>query len=338
MKIVFAVRNGAERKMAEEKMKQAGIAAEVEYVRGALSGPRLGKARTAEAVAVFVDSCLDAETLGKLSALKFIATRSTGFDHIDLEACRKRGITVSNVPSYGERTVAEYAFALILELSRGVMKSYTQVREEGVFDAESIQGFDLYGKTLGVVGTGKIGKNAARIGLGFGMKIAMCDTYPDQNFAGEIGCKYQNIEEVLRTSDIVTLHVPYMKETHHLMNAARLKMMKKGSYLINTSRGAVVDTQALIKVLRAKHLAGAGLDVLEEEDIMKKEADFAVKRYLKGEELKTVLQNHVLVDMPNVIVTPHNGFNTREANERILDTTIQNIQAFLKGAPTNVVT
>ncbi len=168
------------------------------------------------------------------------------------------------------------------------------------------------------------------------MNVLVCDVKPDEKLAEKLNFKYDEFENVLTKSDIVTLHVPYLKATHHLINAENIAKMKKGAYLINTSRGAVVETEALVGALKSGHLAGAGLDVLEEEGIMRDEFSFITKVDSKEHDLKAVLAGHVLIDMPNVIVTPHNAFNTKEALSRILNTTLDNIKSFIDGKPINL--
>ncbi|MDD5710658.1 MAG: hydroxyacid dehydrogenase [Candidatus Colwellbacteria bacterium] len=290
-----------------------------------------------EIISVFVDSNVSKKIIDLFPSLKFIATRSTGFDHIDLETCKERGIAVSNVPSYGDNTVAEYVFALILALSRKIYIAYEQVREEGDFSYDALQGFDLLGKTMGVIGTGRIGKYTARIAKGFGMRVLAYDIMPDRKFARKIGVTYVSLEELLKESDIVSIHVPYAKETHHLIDKNKMALMKKGAYLINTSRGAVVDTQALVVALKSGQLSGAGLDVLEEEDAIKDEVEFLLNKKVTEHDLRNVIANHILVDIPNVIITPHTAFNTKEALMRILDTTVANINSYLKRKPQNCV-
>lgn len=289
-----------------------------------------------EVISVFVDSTVDAPVIDAFPNLKLITARSTGYDNIDLNKCKERNIAVATVPSYGEETVAEYAFALILSLSRKVSKSFDQIRETGSFNLEGMSGFDLQGKTLGVVGTGKIGRNVIRIAKGFEMNVIASDNFPNEEAAKALGFTYCPLNELLAKSDIVTLHVPYLKETHHLINEKTLNQMKPGAYLINTSRGPVVETEALVKALKSGQLAGAGLDVLEEEGIIKDELDFIVSGHPEEHNLRAALANHVLIDMPNVIITPHNAFNTREALQRILQTTVDNIKAFQSGAPANL--
>ncbi len=286
---------------------------------------------------IFVDSKIDETVLAALPQLKFIATRSTGYDHVDLAATTARNITVSSVPSYGENTVAEFAFALLLMVSRKMYEAVRRVRDGSQFNYEGLQGFDLKGRTIGVVGTGRIGRHIMNMAKGFGMTIVGYDPYPNEALAKEVGFTYLSLEELLKVSDVVTLHVPYLPSTHHIINAAALALMKPTAVLINTSRGAVIDTTALAVALKEGKLGGAGLDVIEEEGAIKDEAAFLRQDNTTAETLRTVLADHILMDLPNVVVTPHAAFNTREALQRILDTTIENIVGFVKGAPVNVV-
>src|SRR3989344_327388 len=299
---------------------------EIDYVKQKLPGVLFvqeGDA-DAEAISVFVNHPVDAAEMNKYPKLKLIATRSTGTDHIDIEEAKKRGIAVA---SYGAPTVAEFAFALLLALSRKVCDAHKQVTETGSFSQSGMTGFDLAGKTIGVVGCGKIGQHTARIAKGFGMKVLVCDAFKNDALAKEIGFAYAELPELLGASDVISLHVPYIKETHHLINMQNISQIKKGAYLINTARGAVVETAALVKALEDGILAGAGLDVLEEEGDMQDEMRLLSGAHPKEEELKVVLENHYLIDHPRVIITPHIAFDTREAIERILDTTVENIRA-----------
>lgn len=291
----------------------------------------------AEIISVFVDSHIDKKVLERFPSLKLIALRATGFDNIDLNEASKRGIKVANVPSYGEVTVAEFAFALILALSRKIVESRKRVSEEGRFSFEGLLGFDLYGKTLGVVGTGRIGKNVIKIAKGFGMQVLASDVHPQDGLAQELSFVYTDLEELLQKSDIVTLHVPAMPETRHLINRSNIKVMKRGALLVNTCRGEVVETEALVQALESGLIAGAGLDVLEEEGMIKDEMQVLAEGHPKLEEMKIMLEDHILMRMPNVLVTPHTAFQTKEALERILDTTVENIQNFTNGNPQNIV-
>ncbi|MEJ5250489.1 MAG: hydroxyacid dehydrogenase [Chthonomonadetes bacterium] len=288
-----------------------------------------------EAIAVFIGTKVTAATLDALPQLRLILTMSTGYDHIDLDACRQRGITVCNVPHYGENTVAEHTFALILSLSRKLHAAYFQGLR-GEYDLRALRGFDLYGKTLGVIGAGSIGLHVIRIARGFGMRVLAYDTRPQRLLADVLGFTYTDMDTLLAESDIVTLHVPATPATHHLINRDTLRKMKQGALLINTARGAVVDTEALLWALEEGILAGAGLDVIEGEELITEESAL-LKKPLAEATLRQVVQAHLLLRRENVVFTPHIAFNSQEAVERILDTTLENLQAFLKGAPINVV-
>jgi D-lactate dehydrogenase len=291
----------------------------------------------ATVLCTFIESHIGEAELSRFPALKLIATRSTGFDHIDLAAAKARGIVVANVPFYGENTVAEFAFALLLALSRRIIDADERVRETGTFSPKGLRGFDLAGKTIGVIGCGHIGEHVIRMANGFGMKVLGFETHPNPERAKELNFTYATLAELLATSDIITLHVPYNEHTHHLINRENIGTVKKGAYLINTARGAVVETQALIEALQSGILAGAGLDVLEEEGELADEMALLTAPHPREEELRIALENHYLITHPRVIVTPHLAFNTTEAIERILNATIENIQHFATGSPTNIV-
>jgi D-lactate dehydrogenase len=283
------------------------------------------KAKDADIVSVFINSVLDKNIIDALLNLKFIATRSTGFDHIDIPYCQTKNIQVANVPTYGSHTVAEFAFALLLNLSRKIF--------------DPLQGFDLFGKTIGVVGTGKIGKNAIKIAKGFGMNVVAYDLFPDMNFAKENNFIYQSLPEVLAQSDVLTLHAPYTKENHHLINKENVAKMKKGIYMINTARGELVDTDALVWGLKEGIIAAAGLDVLEGERELKEEMEILASEEKSGrvKDYKTLLEDRVLIEMPNVIITPHIAFYSKEAQMEIIKTTVENIKSFISGKIQNLV-
>jgi len=289
-----------------------------------------------EAISIFIYSPIDENILSKLPNLKLITTRSTGYDHIDLAACKKRNIVVCNVPTYGENTVAEHTFALILALSRKIINCHERT-QQGSFEIEGLRGFDLKGKTLGVVGSGNIGRHVIRIAQGFEMNLLVYDAFPNPQTAKEMGFKYVSMEELLKNSDIITLHIPYNDKTHHFINKKSFEKIKKGAYLINTSRGGIVDTDALVKALKSKKIAGAGLDVLEGECDLLEERQLVSKDFSPSCDMKTLVEDHILMDLPNVIVTPHNAFNTHEALMRILQTTIASINGFKTNTFVNVV-
>ncbi|GMU74326.1 MAG: lactate dehydrogenase [Candidatus Campbellbacteria bacterium] len=310
---------------------------QADFVSEKVDDVTVARAADAEIVSVFVGSPVHASHIEKMPKLKLLSTRSTGYDHLDVAEAHKRGIAVSYVPFYGENTVAEHAFGLLLALSKRIYAGYDQIREKGDFHWDELQGFDLKGKTIGIVGMGRIGFHAAKIARGFDMRVLAYDIHPNDKLAHEAGFTYVSLDELLSHSDIVTLHVSHNDTSHHLIDADALSKMKKGAILINTSRGAVVNTQALLAALQKGHLGGACLDVLEEEGIIQDEMQYLLSQDTEQHDLRTVLANHVLVDMPNVIVTPHIAFNTKEAVERILETTLDSIEAFMKGKPINLV-
>lgn len=301
-----------------------------------LSQDTLELAKNADVVSIFIDSKIDAAILQQLPQLKMIATRSTGFDHIDLETCKTMGIKVCNVPFYGENTVAEHTFALILDLSRRIYQSLVRTKK-GDFSLEGLQGFDLKGKTIGIVGMGHIGQHVARIAQGFEMNVLGFDVNQDKKLAKKIGFSYASLEDLLRNSDIITLHAPYNKFTHHLINANNMAFIKKGAYLINTARGGLIETAVLVEALKNGTLAGAGLDVMEEENSIKEEVSLLSKLFFKRHNLDIISQDHALMKMDNVIITPHNAFNSKEALERILETTVENVLAYTKKKLINTI-
>ncbi|KKQ23674.1 MAG: hydroxyacid dehydrogenase [Candidatus Staskawiczbacteria bacterium RIFCSPLOWO2_12_FULL_37_15] len=309
---------------------------ELSFFPGPVAPENIAEIKNCQIISPFIYSKIDENILSELSELKFISTRSTGFDHIDMSETRRINILVSNVPSYGENTVAEHTFALILDLSRKIYQSINRAKS-GDFSLDGLRGFDLKNKTLGIIGLGHIGQRVAKIARGFEMNVLVSDLNKDKKLVQELGFQYTDINDLLAKSDIISLHVPYNKDTDHLINLHNINLIKKGAYLINTARGGLVETTALIESLGKGILAGAGLDVLEEECFVKEERQLLSKEFPKTCDLKTVLQNHILLQQENVIITPHNAFNSKEALERILETTVQNIQAFLIGKAINIV-
>lgn len=329
MKIAFfSLRKSFQRRLVSQK--PFGKKHKVYFFADPLDANHLPSQRDFDVISVFVDSHLNAQVLKKFPKLKLIAARSTGIDHIDLSFCKKHKIVVANVPTYGENTVAEHAFGLLLALSKRIFDGYQQLRENTTFDPWALEGFDLKGKTLGVVGTGNIGRHMIKIGNGFEMKVIAYDKFPQPELEKELEFKYvRTLNELLKKSDVVSLHVPLLKSTRHLINNRNIKIIKKGAVLINTSRGEVVETRALLKALQSGHLAGAGLDVVEEEGALKDDLEYLTVKKASEQEIRTILANHILIDMPNVIMTPHSAFNTKEALARIIDKTINNINEFL---------
>ena len=329
MKIAFFEVNESEKLALKKSFRNAAI--ESKEIQNA----NISKLKNSEIISVFVNSRLTKEILAKFPKLKLIAARSTGFDHIDMDYCRKKKIAVCNVPSYGANTVAEHAFALLLTLSRKMEGSIKSTRA-GKFDTAGFTGFDLKGKTFGVVGTGKIGVHSIQIAKGFGMKVIAFDLMQNKSLEKEFGFKYVGFSSLLSNSDVVSIHLPLLKTTFHLFDKKALGKMKKGAILINTSRGSLIDTDALVGALKKGKISGAGLDVLEEELIMKDESSI-LEMNLTSRQLKTALEDHALLEMDNVVITPHNAFNTNEALERIMNQTISNIQAYLNGKMINEV-
>jgi D-lactate dehydrogenase len=280
-------------------------------------------ARGFPCVCPFVNDRLDREMLALLAdgGTRHLALRSAGFNHVDLEAAAALRLTVSRVPAYSPHAVAEHAVGLILTLNRKLHRAYQRVREAN-FSLNGLCGFDLYGRTVGVVGTGQIGAVLARIMAGFGCRVLAHDLKADPDCL-ERGVRYVPLDDLFRESDIVSLHCPLTPATHHLVNAERLERMKPGAMLINTSRGGLIDTPAVVRALKSGRLGHLGMDVYEEED------------GLFFEDLSlTVVQDDVfmrLLTFPNVVITAHQGFFTEEALRNIARTTLANVTAFETG-------
>lgn len=292
--------------------------------------------KDADVLVVFVESPVTKKTIAQMPHLKMIATMSTGFDHIDVKAAKARKIPVCTVPFYGENTVAEHALALILGLTRKLFQSVKRVKE-GVYDYHGLRGVDLKGKTLGVIGTGRIGTHLVHMAKGLEMNVIGYDPYPNKEMAEKMGFTYTTLDKLLANSDVISLHVPLFPETYHLINKKNIKKVKKGAYLINTARGGLIDPEALVWALQKNQIAGAGLDVLEDEGFVQEEDKFLSSNCTEC-QIKTNLMNNIIIDHPNTIVTPHNAFNSTEALQRIIDTTIENVRSFAKGEIKNDAT
>jgi D-lactate dehydrogenase len=325
MKIVFFEIKGWEKKLLKKKL--AGH--DIRFCKEPLSMENVSEAEDCEVVSVFIYSKMDCRMLSALPKLKLIATRSTGFDHIDVRECDRKDVTVCNVPFYGENTVAEHTFALILSLSRNLRKAYMKTLQRD-FSIDGLIGFDLKDKTIGVVGAGKIGLHVIRIAKGFGMNVIAYDPNQDHFLSEVLGFKYAPLDELLEKSDIISLHVPYNKFTHHLINRENIGKIKKGALLINTARGGIIETEALIEALDKKILAGAGLDVLEGEELIKEEKQLLYDPK-KVEALGELIRDNILLSKESVVYTPHIAFYSQEALERILDRTTQNILEYFAG-------
>ncbi len=298
---------------------------EITYFHSRLMPETVGLARNFPCVCAFVNDQLKASVVRELfvGGTRLIALRSAGFNHVDLVACQELGVTVVRVPEYSPHAVAEHAIALILSLNRKIHRAYNRVRE-GNFSLTGLVGFDLYRKTIGIVGTGRIGGTMAQIMVGFGCQVLACDLEPRPELK-TLGVTYVGLDELLIRSDIISLHVPLTPQTHHLIDQAAFSKMKKGVMLINTGRGALIDTKALISALKDQSLGSAGLDVYEEEE------------GIFFEDLsESILQDDTLARLltfPNVLLTSHQAFLTKEALTSIAETTMDNITAFEKALP-----
>jgi D-lactate dehydrogenase len=308
----------------------------IQFYEDPLSSANVSKIKSVEVLGVFIYSKVTKEVIDSMPKLKIVCTMSTGFDHIDVAYANSKGIIVCNVPYYGDNTVAEHAFALILSLSRKIQESVHRTRK-GDFSFDGLVGFDLKGKTLGVIGTGRISSCMIKIAKGFDMNVLGYDAIENPDLMRNYGLKYVDINTLLKNSDIVSLHVPLNNKTKHIINSKNIGYMKPTALLINTARGGLIETDALYKALVNKKIAGAGLDVLEEEAAIKEEKQLLSKEYTQPYDNKTMLENHMFLRFTNVLITPHNAFNSNEALQRILEMTIENINAYKAKTPRNMV-
>lgn len=295
------------------------------YIDARLGPETVALARGYPVVCAFVNDDLGAPVIEQLASFgtTMIAMRCAGYNNVDLAAAARCGVEIARVPAYSPHAVAEHAVALLLTLNRKVHRAYNRVRE-GNFSLNGLVGFDLFGRTAGLVGLGKIGRCLARILRGFGMTVLAHDVKPDSEFAESAGVRFVGLDELLLASDVVSLHVPLSPATHHMIDAARIGRMKRGAVLVNTSRGGLVDTAALIDALKSGQIGAAGLDVYEEES-----------DYFFRDRSDRAIDDDVLARLltfPNVLVTSHQAFLTSDALDNIAETTIGNIGAFLRGA------
>ena len=291
----------------------------IRFFENKLNSDTVSMAACCDGVCAFVNDTIDKNVIDKLEeyGVGVIAMRCAGYNNVDLKAAAGR-IKILRVPAYSPYAVAEHTMGLILTLNRKLHRAYIRTRDHN-FSLDGLIGFDLCGKTVGIVGTGKIGRCFADICEGFGMNILGFDPYESKEFSG----KYVTLDELLGNSDIISLHCPLTKENHHLINASTIEKMKNGAYIINTSRGLLIDTQALINGLKSGRIGAAGLDVYEEETSLFFE-DYS-DEIIPDDTLSTI------ISMPNVIVTSHQAFLTREALDGIAETTIKNLHAYFAG-------
>ena len=300
--------------------KNSGYGFELRYYKGHLNLNNVILTQGVDAVCIFVNDTADAEVIRQLAAngVKLLALRCAGYNNVDLNKTAECGIKVLRVPGYSPEAVAEHAMALVLTANRHTHKAYIKCRENN-FSLNGLMGVNLYGKTAGIVGTGKIGLAMARICQGFGMKIVAYDLYPNESS----GLEYVSLDRLLAISDLISLHCPLTPETHHMINKKSISRMKDGVILVNTSRGGLICTEDLITGIRDHKFWAVGLDVYEEE------SDF-VYEDMSEYILKTSTVQRLL-SFPNVALTSHQGFFTREAMHNIAETTLQNIQDFIDG-------
>jgi len=290
---------------------------QVVYIDGVPTEDELSLYKDINILSVFVNTKVTEKVVQAMPDLKLIITRSTGIDHINTRAATESKIAVANVPGYGVAPVAEHTFALLLSLLRNVVRADTSVRSS-LWESYKFQGTDILGKTFGVIGTGAIGTNVCKIAKGFGASVIAYDVIKREDAAKEIGFTYVELDELYRKSDIISLHIPLLKETQHLVNADALAKMKDGVIIINTARGPIMDYKALVEALKAGKVGGAGLDVFESEPL---EPDSELPR------------------LKNTVLTPHIAWYTVEAEIYILEQTLNTIREFLAGkTPKNIIT
>jgi len=294
---------------------------ELEYFETALKGKTVNLVKDATAVCVFVNDKVDAAIIEQLAAqgVKIIALRCAGFNNVDIHAAEKHHIKVCRVPAYSPEAVAEHALAMMLTLNRKTHKAYNRVREQN-FSLNGLLGFDIHGKTIGVIGTGNIGKAFCKIMLGFGCKVMAFDVVANKDLEA-LGVSFHPLIDVLAAADIISLHCPLNEQTHHLINADTLALTKKGVMLINTSRGGLIDTPAVIAALKSGQIGYLGIDVYEQEE----------KLFFRDLSSSIIEDDTIqrLLSFPNVLVTAHQAFFTEEALSQIAQTTLTSIHEFI---------
>lgn len=301
---------------------------EFAFTEAALNEGTLALVNGAEAVCVFVTDQLNADCVERLESagVKLIVLRSAGYNHVDVAAAKAAGIGVARVPKYSPQAVAEFTVGIYLCLNRKIHRAHDRVKE-GNFSLSGLVGHDVYRQTIGVLGTGHIGKCVAQIFRGFGARVLAVDIAPDEVWAKNYGVKYTDWDQMLNSVDVLTLHVPLNKSTHHIVNREALQKLRSGAYFINTSRGALVDTHALIDALKSQRLAGAALDVYEEEE-----------HYFFKDFSDKIVSDDVLARLmtfPNVLISSHQAFLTAEALEEIAVTSVKNILDWCNGRTTD---
>ena len=321
-KIAFFGTKPYDQKSFDEANKRFGF--DIRYYKGQLNRNNLVLTQGVDAVCIFVNDTADAGIIEGMAknGVRLLALRMAGFNNVDLAAAAEFGVKVVRVPAYSPYAVAEYAVALMLALDRKIHRAYWRTRD-GNFSLHGLMGFDMHGKTVGIIGTGKIAKILIKILNGFGMKILAYDVFPDFKFAAENGVAYTTLDELYRDSDIISLHCPLTEETKYIINRDSIAKMKDNVMIINTGRGLLIHTYDLIEGLKEKKIGSAGLDVYEEEG-----------DYFYEDKSDKIIDDDVLarlLSFNNVIVTSHQAFFTKEAVENIADTTLRNVQDFVEG-------
>lgn len=322
-KIAFFDTKPYDREFFDHANKDYGY--EIRYLKTHLNESTAELTEKADVVCAFVNDNINKAVIDRMKehGVELLVLRSAGYNNVDLQYAYKR-LHVMRVPSYSPHSVAEHALALITALNRKTHRAYYRTRD-GNFSINGLMGFDLYGKTAGIIGTGKIGQTLISILKGCGMRILAYDLHPNQSYAEESGITYTGLEQLYRESDVISLHCPLTPETHYLINDEAISLMKHGVLLINTGRGQLINTRALIKGLKSGKIGGAGLDVYEEE------AEFFFEDFSDSAISDDVLAR--LMTFPNVLITSHQGFFTREALQNIADTTLKNVDDFYRDLP-----
>lgn len=292
--------------------------------------------KQAEVLSFFTFSRVTKEVLQQFPNLKLIALRCVGFNQVDIDYCKEHNIQVVNSFGYGNVTVAEFAFGLMLDVMRKISRSYMNLKNDHL-NRDVYMGFELKDKTIGIIGTGAIGSEVIRIAKGFGMNVLAYDIFPKEALTEKYGVKYVDLEELLKESDIVSLHAPLTENNFHLIDEEKIKLMKPTATIVNTARGELIDTKALYSALSENRIFGAGLDVLEAENMLTKPDPILDFDYLTDDYIRQTLVNERLLKLHNVAVTPHIAYNTKEAQDRILSITMNNITSFFEGNVTNSV-
>ena len=303
----------------KEKFSEVFDKKEIAFLKGNIQDYKekdLKKFQDIEVLTIFISSILDKKNIDKFPNLKLILTRSTGTDHIDIEYAKKKGIEVLNIVGYGSVAVAEYGFGLLFELAKKITLANLEVRKTKNFSARGIhkiETFELAGKKIGIIGTGRIGRSFAKIAKAFGMEVLAFDKFKNVEWSEKENISYVSFDRLLKESDVISLHLPLLKSTKHILSKKEFQKMKDGVIILNTARGALIKTKDFYEALKAKKISGAGLDVLENEDCLGRE-------YHKAKCDKKINElNKKIIRMKSVLVTPHNAFNSKEASERRIE-------------------